>query len=277
LNYRIGVKYVTEENLSALAYRRIPQCKTNLTSIIASLENNSTLLQSRITTIDTSKPANQSLYKKMHETNLQVQQKLTELKKLHDCMQHHESYFTLFDEITSITAKYGNGTMPLRIPNGELYPTVTYIQKLDQDLASLRQIIQTPLHYRYPQQLESITAIISNLTQKKDAIVDSPVYTQELRLKDQAERKERHRQDKLAEQRRRATEEHRQRLLQQGQLSQQLRAQEKTNALLLLQQRLQAGTITPAQFEQEKTNIESSHMIQTGVDLGALLVGLALS
>jgi hypothetical protein len=59
---------------------------------------------------------------------------------------------------------------------------------------------------------------------------------------------------------------------QQSQLAlqtQQLRAQEKANTLMLLQQRLQTNTITHAQFEQERINIEKSYSMQTLIDSGA--------
>lgn len=173
-----------------------------------------------------------------------VQEYCTLLRNTVRLIQTHQSYFALFTQIAHTVGTHGNGTSPLSIPGGTLYPRITYIPQLDNDLAELRRRLQATSQYPYI--TRQADTILTNLNIQRQEIVNSPEYTAELNRKAEVER-----QAALARQQHTAAENTR--YLQQ----QAIREKQKANDLAAL--KLKKQTMTQQEFDAALASIESSH------------------
>lgn len=227
-------------------------------SFMASLQQTISSLQAELQSV-----SGTEYYQGIRTKKGSLEKFVGQLCSLHTFMQKNATYFKLAEEKAAVIYRYGDGSHALSLP-ATAYPHLELLPKLDQDLEQLRRINESRSSRMYPTQHEQIDALIENLTIQRNKIY--PLYNQELKAKDQADKEERQRQEQLEIQRKAADDARRRdqetRRYQQAQLhlqEKQLRAQKKANELFLLQQRLQAGTITKEQFEIERAKIEESY------------------
>jgi hypothetical protein len=260
------LKNISEDMLAELAgAKTVPfaLCMTGIDNAIKDLKLHALQVHNSAALIGNHTHEAQKMRKRMLCIEQRMNEKSQDLQLMHDCMAYYHNYFELYDQKLRTAARHGNGTTNLVIPGGTAYPRIAYIPRLDQDLAQLRQTNEQVARL-YPAQAMEVSIILENLNRQRDAVVNSDLYTQELRLKQKADQEELARQALLAQQSRQAEETRRHNQAQLYLKTQQLREQQKANDLSLLNQRRKS--LTPAQYEEEIRRINTSYSTTHVVD-----------
>lgn len=163
-----------------------------LESIIRSLESKRNIINAGLQHI-------QYPYQKIRESLTHAEYQIPYLRALKDFLIHHKDYFAFYDQEIALITRYGNGSEPLPLPSGSLYPHVEIVSQLERDLASFNPIKQS-IATKYPSRGGELGMIEYMLRQQIATIVGSQIYQEELRRRKDDE----HKQAMLLEQRRMA-------------------------------------------------------------------------
>lgn len=111
-----------------------------------------------------------------------------------DCLEHHRSYFNLYDTVDKLRNRYFEELTILESNrysvsselkrcvvnnDGGQYALRTFVIKIESDIANLKSDIRS-LAYNYPAKRQYVNALLHEVVEIKNIIVNDPRYQQEL-------------------------------------------------------------------------------------------------
>lgn len=187
--------YVWKSNLKQSTYRtNLCSAKNQLKSNVHSLSKRVRVLEGKCYTYEEQQKLHM-MRKLLHD----VEELFAHIALFYDCLEHHKSYFNLYDSVEAIRMRYiqeitifesGRYSVPEEIKryiisrDSDRYAFCTFVNSIESAIATLQSDIRS-LAYNYDSGRQYAYRVINYLTEIKNIVVVDPRYQQELYAKEQ--------------------------------------------------------------------------------------------
>jgi len=181
--------YIWNSNSTQYDYRsKVVSAKHQLQSSVQGLRKRFGALEGKCYTHE-----DQRRFRAMRQLLDNAQELLSDLTMFVDSLEHHRSYFNLYDTLDTVRNRYlqeltifesGRYSVPVElnrciVSNGEKYALRRFVLAIESDIANLKSDIRS-LAYNYPGKRQYANGLIQCLFEIKSIIMSDPRYQQEL-------------------------------------------------------------------------------------------------